>query len=151
MVAHPYHRNPKSIINQSLLPHIYKSTHVMSNMPPALERINRATGLSLTPSELELIFSMQDTDQNKQYENDLHTAIIIYEDAQQHNGQTTESARSLWPEINKRIAFWSYLASLAKPEKSGLSGKRRIPIAKRLMLKNTLSPSCALIQSGALE
>ncbi len=123
----------------------------MSNTRSALERINISTGLSLTQSELELIFSMQDTEQNKQYRNDLHAAIIIYEDAQQHNGQTTELAINAWPEINKRIAFWSYLASLAKPEKSGLFGKRRIPTAKKLMLKNTLSPSCALIQSGALD
>lgn len=123
----------------------------MSASDRVLSRLHSATGLRISKSELELIFSMQDEGQNKQYQEDLQLAILIYEDAQQHGGATTDKAREKWVEVNKRIALWSTWASLTKPEKRGWFGKKKIPLAKKMMLRGLLSPNCAFVQSGALD
>jgi len=123
----------------------------MSATNRVLSRLHSATGLKISEPELELIFSMQDEEQNKQYQEDLQLAILIYEDAQKHGGATTDKAREKWEEVNKRIAIGSTWASLAKPEKRGWFGKKRIPLTKKIMLKGLLSPNCAFVQSGALD
>lgn len=123
----------------------------MSAANRVLSRLYSATGLNISEAELELIFSMQDKEQNKQYQEDLQLAILIYDDAQQHGGATTEKAREKWDEVNRRIALWSTWAALTKPEKSGWFGKKKIPFAKKMMLKGLLSPNCAFVQSGALD
>tara|TARA_R100000322_G_scaffold146014_1_gene102171 strand:+ start:97 stop:465 length:369 start_codon:yes stop_codon:yes gene_type:complete len=122
----------------------------MNQTERVLQRVNSATGLRLTPQELELIFSMQDEDQNRQYQEDLKLAVAIYEDAEQNEGKTTSEAAQKMDEVSKRIALWSYWAQLAKPVRSGLF-RKRIPFSNKLTLKGLLSPDCEFVRSGKLD
>lgn len=123
----------------------------MSNNSAFLSKINEATGLAFTVSELELIFSMQNNEQNEQYKEDLRTAVLIYQDTMEHEGMMAEKAIPVWEEVNKRIALWSSWADMAKPVKKGFFGRKEIPFVKRMMLRDLLSPDCDLVKSGKLD
>jgi len=123
----------------------------MSNNSAFLSKVNEATGLELTVSDLELIFSMQNEEQNDQYKEDLKKAVLIYQDTMDHGGMIAEKAIPVWEEVNKRIALWSSWASMATPVRKGFFGRKEIPFVKRMMLRDLLSPNCDLMKSGKLD
>ena len=122
----------------------------MSKNSTYLSKVNEATGLSLTASDLELIFSMQTDQQHEQYINDLDIAVLLYQDAMAHNGMMTEKATPVWKEVNARIALWSSWAGMATPVRRGFFSRKEIPFFYKITLKRLLSPDCEFIKSGKL-
>lgn len=116
-----------------------------------LSEARKATGIAFTYQHLELIFSMQTTEQNEQYRSDLLTLIAIHRDTCQHNGMMADSAIPIWEELSKRIALWGVWAEWATPVKQGLFGKKKISVTRKLMLRDVLSPECELMKSGKLD
>jgi len=122
----------------------------VSEIERVLKNVNRVTGLELTPKDFELILSLQDDCQNRQYRDDLRLAIAIHDDAEQHGGRVTVEANQRYEEVSKRIGLWSTWADLAKPRRTGLFIKR-IPPTNRMILRGLLSPNCKLVKSGGLN
>ena len=116
-----------------------------------LSKLSAATQLRFDEAELDLMASIQDQTQREQFEGDLKLVVSLWENAQAHDGTLTVEDNERWDKVSKRIAAWSSLADLARPEKSGWFGKADIPVPKRMMLKGLLSPSCALVASGMLD
>lgn len=115
-----------------------------------LDRVSRATGLKLDHSTVELTLRLQNEEQRDQYIDALNIATLIYEDAQQHGGETTQTAQEEWSRANKLIGFWASMADAATPKRRSWFGRRAISPGAKLMLLRTLSPEADIMKSGEL-
>ena len=115
------------------------------------KQVTKVTGLHMDRARLLHTLRLQSPEQQEQYLEALKLTVMIYNDAQQHGGATTDFGQQEWARLNKLIAFWAALAEQATPKRKGWFGKKSISPGARLMLLRTLSPEAEIIKSGELS
>ena len=116
-----------------------------------LSRIERATGLRLAQETLDLIYSLQSSDQYEQFVDDLNKVVFIYEDSVSKGGRIDQQHAPEWDLVCKRIGIWSSYTSMLKPKRQGWFGKKEIPFSAKMMLLQVLSPEAPIMKTNILR